>query len=101
MALARPETTAQQQAAVLCSYPGSAVEQAEERVLDVALSAAQRGHRVATGYAGAQRLHCSPCLQPSAHVTTSSRVSSRTSAAKGLARRRSRTSSTTRSCSAL
>ena len=91
------------------AHASDPVEQRVEPVLDLGLAGAERGHGVAARDARAQRLDGAAGRQPRIprllggrrHETASSRVSSRTSAANGLARRRSRISSITRRCRAL
>src|SRR5664280_1703476 len=103
--LAGAESTPDQQVAGRRGGCASMVEQLEEAVLHLGLPAPQGGDRIPARHAGAQRLDGTPGGQPVSrrdrgHRTASSRVSSRTSAANGLGRRRSRTSSTIRSCNA-
>jgi len=103
--LAGAESTPDQQVAGRRGGGAGMVEQLEEAVLYLGLPAPQGGDRIPARHAGAQRLDGTPGGQPVSrrdrgHRTASSRVSSRTSAANGLGRRRSRTSSTIRSCNA-
>ena len=107
VALPRAEPAAEQQPAMRSrAHRANAVEQLAETVLDLALAAAEGGDAVPARH---PRTQCfdGPARGQSAwrqrglrHDAASSRVSSRTSAAYGFARRRSRTSSTTRSCNA-
>ncbi len=87
--------------------PGS-LEQLGEPVLDVTLPRAEGGDRVGVRHTAAEGLDRPAPGQPVAvphvlatHGTASRRTSSRTIDAYGLGRRRSRTSSATRSCSAV
>src|ERR1017187_10229738 len=106
MALARADPAAKQQAG-----RGTGCDSLAERgeaILNGGLAAAGRGNRVPAGHAGPQRLNGTAPRHGrvwadgrSRHATPSGSVPIRTRAEYGLTRRRSRTSSTTRSRSAV